>query len=513
MYKIYIEDELIYYDKNPDNEYRLTEPVLNLRDNASGSLEFIMDSANRFYSHLDEAMLKDVTVYKNNSDVPYWSGFITEIKTDFFKRKHVECVGDLQLLSRCTMHDKVNEYSSITTSSDMSIIAQRYLQTILNTYNYMPDGTTRKVEQEHEILLGNVTVHMLSKAITQGTTVRIVPYVTSCEDTCFDALMKLQDSHGGHIRLRWHAGKRYLDWYADYPRQSAQVIRFGVNLLEFTKTADESKLFTVLYPVGDVLEDEVDITYTNVTGSLTASRKLNAAGAVVSAGSAYSVTSALAVTENTKYYYSGHMKSNEVIWSVYDKNGTALKVEYSGAETTGEVTVIERREVVFPDEASTIRFSFYKDDASEFSNYSKVEIAESADTLSEHVLITSVNNGSPYIETAAATTYGWIEKRMFFEGVNTPSGLLSRANRYLNTFIQTNLCIEVTALDLNLMGVSADEINMLDTVRIVSKPHNLDSYMPVTQLKIPLAEPDKQTFTLGISFKRKLSDLVGRKIR
>lgn len=511
MFKIYINSELVYYDQNPDIEYRLTEPVLTLSDNASGSLEFVMDSVNRFYSYMDDAMLKDVLVYKDNSDTPYWSGFVTEIQTDYFKRKHVMCVGDLQLLARCTMHDKVNEYPSITTSDSLTIIAQDYLQTILNAYNYMPDGV-RKMEQSHEILLGNVTVNMRSKIIQSGNTIRIAPYVTSCEQTCFDALMELQDSHGGHIRLRWSNGKRYLDWYADYPRQSSQVIRFGVNLLEFAKTADESSLFTVLYPVGDVIEDTEDIAYTALSNSTTSGRKLDAYGNVVNAESAYRVrTSAITIAASTRYFYTGHMRGNSVVWAIYDASGTVIKVEYSAAETSDEVTTIERREIMIPDEASTMRVCFYADDA-DFSTYSKIETALASETLSEHVTIESVNNGSPYIQTALVGTYGWIEKRITFENVNTPQGVMSRATRYLNNYTQTNLCIEVSAIDLRLMGVAADEINMLDTVRIVSKPHDLDTYMPVTELKIPMAEPDRQTFTLGISFKRKLSDLVGRKI-
>ena len=173
--------------------------------------------------------------------------------------------------------------------------------------------------------------------------------------------------------------------------------------------------------------------------------------------------------------------------------------------------MIDRREIVIPDGAVTMRVAYYAD-ISGMSAYSKIETVVAADALTEHVTIESVNNGSPYIQTALVSTYGWIEKRMIFEGVNAPQGVLSRANRYLSTYTQTHMCIEVSAIDMRLMGASVDDIRLLDTVRIVSKPHDLDTYMPVTELVIPMAEPDQQTFTLGKSFKRKLSDLVGRNI-
>ena len=511
MFRIYIGDDLIYSDQNPDAEYRITQPVLSLADNQSGSLEFVMDAVNHFYSQMDSATLKDVFVYKDGGTQPYWSGFVTAIQTDFFKRKHVTCVGDLQRLARCTMHDKVNSYQSITTSDDIEVIAQRYVQTILDAYNFTPTGTA-KMETSHKIYLGDVTIRMLSKAIQSGTTINIVPYVTSCEMTCLDALMALQDSHGGHMRIRWSNGNRYLDWYADYPRQSSQVIRFGVNLLEFAKTADDGDLFTVLYPLGDVLDDTEDLTYTIVSGGNTASRKLDAGGNVVSATSAYYVrTNAITLSGNTRYFYSGHMLGNGVIWALYDSSGTAISVELSGAKTSDEIAVIDRREIVIPDGAVTMRVAYYAD-ISGMSAYSKIETVVAADALTEHVTIESVNNGSPYIQTALVSTYGWIEKRMIFEGVNAPQGVLSRANRYLSTYTQTHMCIEVSAIDMRLMGASVDDIRLLDTVRIVSKPHDLDTYMPVTELVIPMAEPDQQTFTLGRSFKRKLSDLVGRTV-
>jgi hypothetical protein len=313
------------------------------------------------------------------------------------------------------------------------------------------------------------------------------------------------------MRIRWSNGKRYLDWYADYPRQSSQVIRFGVNLLEFAKTADDGDLFTVLYPLGDVLNDTEDLTYTTVSGGNTASRKLDEGGNVVTAASAYYVrTNAITLSGNTRYFYSGHMLGNGVVWALYDASGTAISVELSGAQTSDEIVVIDRREIIIPDGAVTMRVAYYAD-ISGMSAYSKIETVVAADALTEHVTIESVNNGSPYIQTALVGTYGWIEKHMIFEGVNAPQGVLSRANRYLSAYTQTHMCIEVSAIDMRLIGASVDDIRLLDTVRIVSKPHDLDTYMPVTELVIPMAEPDQQTFTLGVSFKRKLSDLVGRR--
>ena len=69
---------------------------------------------------------------------------------------------------------------------------------------------------------------------------------------------KLIGRLGGHLRVRKVNGVRYLDYLSDYPNTNKQVINFGKNLLDFTKSYDLSELATVIVPLGKTLADNSD---------------------------------------------------------------------------------------------------------------------------------------------------------------------------------------------------------------------------------------------------------------
>ena len=67
----------------------------------------------------------------------------------------------------------------------------------------------------------------------------------------------------GHLRIRHQAGKRYLDYISDDTLDTnTQVVRFGINLLDFSKNIDMTELSTVIVPRGARLDiDDSDPRY------------------------------------------------------------------------------------------------------------------------------------------------------------------------------------------------------------------------------------------------------------
>ena len=57
--------------------------------------------------------------------------------------------------------------------------------------------------------------------------------------------------------------------------------------------------------------------------------------------------------------------------------------------------------------------------------------------------------------------------------------------------------IELSALDLHYLNVDYETVKLLDEIRVISKPHGMDRYFPVTKLEIPLDQPEDTQFTLG----------------
>ena len=136
--------------------------------------------------------------------------------------------------------------------------------------------------------------------------------------------------------------------------------------------------------------------------------------------------------------------------------------------------------------------------------------------LTPYVTVETVNNNSIYVtltnddfeeppETLPIDEFGWIVGVHDWSDVSYPSNLLRKAKEYLKSIQFDNMQLEVSALDLRYSGAQYEEINLNDTVRVVSNPHGLDRLFPVTKLDIPLDQPQNTKFTLGTSVKVSLT--------
>lgn len=128
---------------------------------------------------------------------------------------------------------------------------------------------------------------------------------------------------------------------------------------------------------------------------------------------------------------------------------------------------------------------------------SRLEESE-IEALEAYLTVASVNNGSIYVQSNdAVKNYGWIEKVVNWDDVTTASALLSKAKEYLSNVQFDSMDIELSALDLHYLNVDYETVKILDEIRVVSKPHGMDKYFPVTKLEIPLDQPENTQFSLG----------------
>lgn len=124
----------------------------------------------------------------------------------------------------------------------------------------------------------------------------------------------------------------------------------------------------------------------------------------------------------------------------------------------------------------------------------------------DHLTVAKVNNGSIYVSSAEAVeAFGWIARTVHWDDVSDAEVLLDKAKKYLSELQFDNLELEVSALDLNYMSVDHEAIKLLDEVRVISRPHGLDSEFPVTKLDIPLDNPENTKFTMGSNVKTSLT--------
>ena len=227
MYKVYCDDILIY-DTN-DEDLALISPTLTLEDNSVGGFEFTVNPNHPYYNSI-EKMNSKIFILEDDEEI--FEGRIVEEKSDFYKRKRFYAEGELAYLNDTIQPP--TEYHDLT--------IRGYLETLLNIHN-------SKVTNDKKFYIGMVTVHDTNDSIYK---------YTNWESTLDVIKTDLLKTFGGHLRIRKENGKRYLDYLKDYPRTTNQVIRFGENLLDFSKNFDLTNICTVVIPLG-AKQDESSI--------------------------------------------------------------------------------------------------------------------------------------------------------------------------------------------------------------------------------------------------------------
>lgn len=233
MYSIYAGDTCIYNDSYVLDELTLIDPVLTMEENASGSLEMTLPPGNVGYSWI-QRMTTEITVKKDGSEI--WSGRVLSESTDFWNRRKLYCEGELAYLNDSIQPP--NEYHDVT--------VRGFLERLIYIHN-------KRVEDD-DYIDKTFVVGMVTVTDSNDSLYRYTNYEKTIE--CIND--KLIGRLGGHLRVRKVNGVRYLDYLSDYPNTNKQVINFGKNLLDFTKSYDLSELATVIVPLGKTLADNSD---------------------------------------------------------------------------------------------------------------------------------------------------------------------------------------------------------------------------------------------------------------
>jgi hypothetical protein len=61
--------------------------------------------------------------------------------------------------------------------------------------------------------------------------------------------------------------------------------------------------------------------------------------------------------------------------------------------------------------------------------------------------------------------------------------------------------LTVKAVDLHLVDVNIRKIKLGQLINVVSVPHNVDTLFPCSKIVTYLEEPNKTSFTLGVTIK------------
>ena len=223
MYSIYSDGSCIHEDIYSMPEYKVVGAKLTLAENSAGSLTLTVPPQNVGYSTV-KRLSSVISVCREGEEI--WSGRVVDEKEDFWKRRILTCEGELGYLNDSVQPPA--EYTGLTVIG--------FLNQLLAVHNS---------KCREQFRLGAVTMTDDGHTYT---------WRTNYETTMQCVSGKLVEVFGGRIRVRKVDGVRYLDYLAEYPNTNSQVVEFGKNLLDFTKTWDLTELATVVIPRGKKLE-------------------------------------------------------------------------------------------------------------------------------------------------------------------------------------------------------------------------------------------------------------------
>ena len=355
MYQVLCDNAPIYDLR--DDELILVDPKLTLEANKAGSFEFKIPPNHPHYNDIKK-LVSEIVVISDGNEL--FRGRITENSDSFNGLKTIYCEGDLAFLNDSVQYPA--EYHDMT--------VRGYLETIIEIHN-------SQVEKNKQFKVGMVTVNDSNDSLYR---------YTNWENTMQTIKEDLVDDLGGYVRTRYTNGVRYIDYLAEEPNVCTQSIRFGENLLDFTRNFDVTDLVTVLIPLGAKLEESA------------------------------------------------------------------------------------------------------------------------IEALEERLTISSVNSDSPaLVSDEAVKNYGRITKTVTWDDVHEPSILKSKGEAYLKETQWENVTIEAKAIDLHLADKEIAQFRLLDSVHVVSEPHGLDAFFPLTKLTIPLDKASDTTVTLGTTKKNTMT--------
>lgn len=121
-------------------------------------------------------------------------------------------------------------------------------------------------------------------------------------------------------------------------------------------------------------------------------------------------------------------------------------------------------------------------------------------------------NGTRYVVSSAASTYGWIEKVVHFDDISTQSDLYDAARNYMLAAQYDVMQLDLSAFDLHYLNPDIDDIFILDNIYVTSVPHGIiHKSFPVTKMDVPLDQPQNTMFQLGDTVKTSLTVETNRK--
>ncbi len=488
MYSIKGDGIVIYSDVSPTESRKAASPKLTIGDNSAGSLEITLPSGNAGYDIL-ERRTSEIVVYRDNVEV--WSGRIISEKLDFWKNRVLTCEGELAYLN-----DTIQpQHKYFDDEHEEGITVGKFLEAVLDEHNKRFDN------ERYKFHIGETRIYNYDE---------ILPEIVTDYETTLDCINKnIIERFQCHIRIEKINGKKYIGFVKEDAElsENTQTIRFGTNLLDFTKNWDLSELATVLIPRGMQLETEADENSDAFNKYVTLSDIPYEDMLEESEWGHYLRDKAgnLEHDENNNLIYVYDIEHDEEGNPVYkykkDNNG------YIPLETVdGKVTIrVDTNQNEFTEDNKIKKIVVEFLDYSENQNGVVVSKIETDGAYA--VVYLSNEQGELY---CLKDIYGHSEQVVDFSDAVDSIELIKNVRDYIQEQQFDKMVLEISAVDLRYLSEYAEPVKILDRMRCISYPHGMNTLFTVMELSIELDKPESAKYTLQktVSFTPKQTSLL-----
>lgn len=407
----------------------IIDPSLECEENTCGFFEFTIYPDHPLHDKLKERDSSNpIEVYDDG--ILIFAGFIYELGKDFYLSGSVKCKGELAYLKESI----VRPYSTIQRGYGSTVppTVDGYFEWLIQQHN-------EQVDSSKQFKIG------INQAAALDPNNYIFRESNQYPNTLDEINEKIIDSLGGYLRIRHENGERYIDLLYEWTDENAQILDFGVNLMDYNQTESSLDVYTYVVPLGAKMK-ETEYSYFN----------------------GYFATKDTVVNPEKDYYQKKLQDGVYVYLLCYDLKSFTKGVTY------------------------------YEYD----ENYDEGELNLTISEMTDGPLgIDDYAKMGDYIYCISAVQkYGLIGYTYEDQELTTIEDLVIYSVLSLKSCISPIRTIEIKAVDMHLVNPDIKPIRVGEYVRVRSNPHKFDSYMLCTSISLNLNNPSNSVYTFGTTF-------------
>lgn len=442
-----------------------TKPTVEL--NTSTTFQFSIAYNHPLYNVIRERDPDNAVVVYQGYDIVY-RGEISNIELDFKLTKTVTCTSDLGFFNGSILRP----YSTISGECNRTCpsTVDGYFDFLVKEHNKQSS-----IARQFKMGINNGDQIYPNNYIYRSD----VDYPTVGE-TIKDSII---ESLGGYLRVRYEKDGTYIDLLSDMPDVNAQIIDFGVNLLDYTDETNSEDIASFIVPIGKDIEKANDDRDT-LANKLTISKSSIPYLQVV-------VDKRTAERKETNdSLYSANQSVKEAQQKLNDAKASGDADEIKSAEEQLQSAQEQAQNAQENHDAATEALELAKNILSD---------AESA-TVDRQIMEGYHKSGDIIYSDEAVNKYGWIGAMVDYSDITVVSDLIIYGLISLKSLESPVKTITLSAFDLSMINPNAKPIKLGEYVRVRSKPHGVDSYFLCTKIEYDLNNPSNNKFTLGTTF-------------